>query len=101
MEIFSKVLVENHELADAERREQEGNGEAGGVNGEEQDAAGDSVAGGGKRENGGEDRANAGRPAEGEREAEEEAAPDAGLGGAAAEVNIAIEPEPSKGRKSR
>src|SRR5258708_28282000 len=92
MEIFSKVLVENHELADAERGEQERNGEAGGVDGEEQDAAGNGVAGGGERENGGENRADAGRPAEGEREAEEEAAPDARLGGAAAEVDITIQP---------
>src|SRR5258708_8827106 len=92
MEIFSKVLVENHELADAERGEQERNGEAGGVDGEEEEAAGNGVAGGGERENGGEDRADARRPAEGEREAQEEAAPDARLRGAAAEVDIAIQP---------
>src|ERR1700682_6731906 len=92
MEILSKVLVENHELADAERGEQEGNGQAGGINGEEQHPAGDGSAGGGESENGGEDRADAGRPTEGEREAEEEAAPDAGLGGTAAEVDVAIEP---------
>jgi len=54
VEILSKVLIENHELADAERGEQEGNSQAGGVNGEEQDAAGDGVAGGGESENGGE-----------------------------------------------
>src|SRR5258708_4533323 len=92
MEIFSKVLVENHELADAEGREQEGNSQAGGVDGEEQDAARNRVAGGGERENGGENWADAGRPAEGEREAQEEAAPDARLGGAAAKVNVAIQP---------
>jgi len=33
-----------------------------------------------------------GRPTEGERETEEEAAPDAGLGGTASEVDVAIEP---------
>ena len=92
MKIFSKVLVESHELADAEGGEQERNGQACGIDGEEQDAASDGVAGGGERQNGGEDGADAGRPAEGKSKAEEEAAPDAGLTDAAAEVNVAIEP---------
>src|SRR5260370_27917308 len=92
MEIFSKVLIENHKLADAERGEQERNGEACGVNGEEQDATGDGVTGGGERENGGENRADARRPAEGERETQEEDAPGARLSRAAAEVDIALQP---------
>src|SRR6267378_3244435 len=90
--IFSKILVKSHELADAEGREQKRNGEASGVDGEEKDAAADGVAGGGESKHGGEDGADAGRPAEGEREAEKEAAPDAGLRGFAVKVNVAIEP---------
>ena len=79
-------------MADAKGGEQEGDSQAGGINREEKDAAGDGVAGGGKSQNGGENGADAGRPAEGEREAQEEAAPDAGLRDAAAEVDVTIEP---------
>jgi len=79
-------------LADAKGGEQEGDSQAGGINREEKDAAGDGVAGGGESQNGGENGADAGRPAEGEREAQEEAAPDAGLRDAAAEVDVTIEP---------
>jgi len=64
----------------------------GGVNGEEQHAAGMVSLAAAKTRNGGEDRADAGVPTEGERETEEEAAPDAGLRGTAAEVDVAIEP---------
>src|SRR5712692_6579074 len=84
MEIFAKVLVESHELADAQSREQKRNGEARGIHREEKNAAGNRVAGGGERENGGEDGADARGPAESEREAEQKAAPNAGLRHAAA-----------------
>ena len=92
MKILSKVFVEDHELADAQCGEKERNRKAGGIDGEEQDAARDGVAASGKNEHGAEDRADARRPAESEGEAEEEAAPDAGLRGLGAEVDVAIEP---------
>jgi len=92
VKIFAKVFVEDHELANAEGREKKGNGQAGRVNGEEQDATRNGVTGGSESENGGENRADAGRPTEGKREAQEESAPDAGLRGFGAEVHIAIEP---------
>ena len=39
MEILPKILVENHEPADAKRGEQKRNREAGGIDGEEQHTA--------------------------------------------------------------
>src|SRR5712692_3723239 len=92
VEIFAKVLVENHELADAQSRKQKRNGQAGGIHGEQKNATGDGVAGGGESENGGQDGTDAGCPAESKREAEQKAAPNARLRGAAAQMHIAIEP---------
>ena len=92
VQIFSKVFIERHEFADAQSREKKRDGQAGGVDGEEENAALNFVARGGDREHGREDGANAGSPAEGEGEAKQEAAPRGGLCGRTAEVHVAVEP---------
>src|SRR3989442_6082187 len=92
MEILPKILVENHEPADAKRGEQKRNREAGGIDGEEQHTACYGVAASGEKKHSTEDRADARSPAESEGEAEEEAAPDTGLRGFATEVDVTIEP---------
>src|SRR5437588_4491327 len=92
MKIFSKVLVENHELADAQSGKQKGNGEPGGVDGEQQNAASDGLAVCRKNEHGTKDRADTRSPAESECEAEEEAAPYARLRSFGAKMDVAIEP---------
>ena len=92
MEILAKVLVEDHELADAESREQERNGQSSGIDGKEQDAARNGVAASGKYEHCAENRADTRSPTKSECEPEQETAPDSGLRRFGAKVNVAIEP---------
>jgi len=97
VEMFSEALVETQKLANAESGEQKRHGEPGGIDSEEQHAAGDGVAGSGEGQDGCEDRADARRPAESECEAEKEAAPSAGLRAGAAEMHVAVEPAGERG----
>src|SRR5271169_3381305 len=92
VKILSEALIELQELPDSERSQQKRNGQARGINGQKQDAAGDGVAGGGESQHGGENRPDARGPPEGKRKAEKKAAPDARLRAGAAQVNVAIEP---------
>src|SRR5882757_8695507 len=92
MQIFPEIFVETEELAEEDGGEKKRNGESGGVDGQEKNAAGNGFAGGGESENGGEYRADAGRPSKGEGKAEEKTAEDAGLGVLAAEMDVAVEP---------
>jgi hypothetical protein len=97
MKIFAEIFVEGHELTDAESGEKKGNGEASGIYGEEKHAAADFIAGSSDSKNRGEDRADAGRPAKGKREAEEESAERARFGDRTLEANVAIEPTRQRG----
>src|SRR4029077_19230263 len=90
--MLSKALIEAQEAADAEGGEEKRHGEPRGVDGQEENAAGNGLAGGGQGEHGGEDRADAGSPSEGESETEKEAAPHAGLRAGGAQADVAIEP---------
>ena len=92
VKMFSEALVKAQELADAERGEQKRNGQASGVHGEKENAAGDGVAGGGERQHGRENWSDARSPPEGKGKAEEKTAPDARLRAAGAETNVAVEP---------
>ena len=92
VKIFSEIFVERHELADAESGEQERDGQAGGVDGEQENSAANIVAGGSESEHGGEDGANAGSPAEGKCKPQHESAPRTRLRDRAAEMNVAVEP---------
>src|SRR5579864_7545675 len=92
MQILPKVFVKNHELADAQGREQKGNGQPCRIHRQQKNASGNRVASGRKRQNGGENGSDAGGPAEGEGESKQETAPDPWLGDAAAKVHVAIEP---------
>src|SRR6266403_319093 len=66
VKIFSKVFIARDEFAEEQSREKKRDGEAGGVDGEEENAALNFVARGGDGEYGREDGANAGSPAESE-----------------------------------
>src|SRR5260370_35477522 len=90
--MVSEALVEAEELANAQSGEQKGNGEARGVDREEQNAAGDGVTGCRKRQHGREDGADARRPSEGKGKTEEKPAPNPGLLAAGAQANVAVEP---------
>src|SRR5260221_1758903 len=90
--MLSEALVEAEELANAQSGEQKGNGEARGVDREEQNAAGDGVTGCRKGEHGREDGADARRPSEGKGKTEEKPAPNPGLLAAGAQANVAVEP---------
>src|SRR5258708_8064008 len=90
--MLSEALVETEELANAQSGEQKGNGEARGVDREEQNAAGDGVTGCRKRQHGREDGADARRPSEGKGKTEEKPAPNPGLLAAGAQANVAVEP---------
>src|SRR5258707_8644108 len=90
--MLSEALVEAEELANAQSGEQKGNGEARGVDREEQNAAGDGVTGCRKRQHGREDGADARRPSEGKGKTEEKPAPNPGLLAAGAQANVAVEP---------
>src|SRR5215472_7877828 len=92
MEILSKILVKRHELADSQSRKQKRNRQPGRIHGEKQHPARDGRAVRGKNENGTKDGADARGPAESEGEAQQKAAPDAGLRGLGAQVDVAIEP---------
>src|ERR1700730_15511008 len=92
VEIFSKVFVKRHEPADPDSGEQEGDGQARRIDGQEQDAPGDGVAGCRGGQDRGEDRADARRPAKSESKTEQEAAPRARLPDGAAKMDVAIEP---------
>src|SRR5215469_10246431 len=92
MEILSKILVKRHELADSQSRKQERNRQPSRIHGEKQHPAHDGLAVRGKNENGTQDGADARGPTESEGEAQQKAAPDAGLRGLGAQVDIAIEP---------
>src|SRR5579859_314813 len=92
VEILSEALIESEKLSDAQRRQQEGDSQPGGVDGERQNPAGDGVAGRGEGKHGSENWPDAGRPAKSKSEAEEETAKDTGLRGGTAKMNIAIEP---------
>jgi len=92
VQVFPEIFVEAQEGAEADSSEEEWNGESGGIDREEKNAAGDGFAGGGECENGGEDGADTGRPAKGESEAEKKAAEDAGLGVLVAEMDVTIKP---------
>src|SRR4029077_6315930 len=97
VQIFSETFIEGHELADSERGKEKRNGQPSGVHREQKNAAADGCAGGSETENRGENGANAGSPAKGERETEKETAPNAWLRDVAAEVNIAVEPAGQRG----
>src|SRR5258707_13280207 len=90
--MLSEALVEAEELANAQSGEQKGNGEARGVDREEQNAAGDGVTGCRKGQHGREDGADARRPSEGKGKTEEKPAPNPGLLAAGAQANVAVEP---------
>src|SRR5260370_9780019 len=92
VEILPKILVEDHEPADAEGSEQKRNRQAGRINGQEQHTPCNRVAAGGKKEHRTKDGTNTRSPAESKGEAKKEAAPDAGLCGFAAEVHVPIKP---------
>ena len=92
MQVFPEIFVEAEERTKADGGEEKWDGESGGIDGEEKDAARNGFAGGSKGEDGGEDRADARSPSEGECKAEKKAAEDAGLGVLAAEMDVAIEP---------
>ena len=92
VQVLPKILIETEEARETEGGEEKRNGKSGGIDGKEKDTASDSVACCSEEEDGGEDRTDARRPAEGKSKAEKEAAPDAGLTDAAAEVDVAVEP---------
>src|SRR5258708_1565513 len=92
VKMLSEALVEAQELANAECGEQKGHGEAGGVHGEKENAAGDGVAGCCERKHRRENGPDARRPTKSEGEAEEEPAPDPGLRAVGAQANVAVEP---------
>src|SRR5260370_33138130 len=96
--MLSEALVETEELTNAQSGEQKGNGEARGVDREEQNAAGDGVTGCRKGEHGREDGADARRPSEGKGKPEEKPAPNPGLLAAGAQANAAVEPAGQGGR---
>ena len=76
-ELLAQMARSAHERADRGRGEDEGQAEPEAVDGEQRRAAGDGVPAAGDGENGGQDRADAGRPAEREGEAHRIGAPDA------------------------
>src|SRR5215472_1338095 len=92
VEILSKILVKRHELADSKSRKQKRNCQPGRINGKKKDPAGNGLAIGGKNKNGAQDGADARSPTEREGEPQKEAAPDPGLAGLGAQVDVAIEP---------
>src|SRR5215472_15879397 len=92
MEILAKILVKRHELADSQSGKQKRNRQPGRIHGEKQHPARDGRAVRGKNENGTKDRVDARGPSESEGEAQQKAAPDAGLGGLGVQVDVAIEP---------
>src|SRR5208337_3992754 len=88
----AEILVETHELAEKKRGQQKGHGESRRINGQEQHAARDRVAGSGEHEHGGKDRTDAGRPAKGKSEAKKEATQDAGLRIGVVKAHVLIQP---------
>src|SRR5208283_4912922 len=92
--MLAEILVKTHELAEKERGQQKRHGEPRGIDGQKEHAARDGVAGRGQYEHCGKDRADAGRPAEGE--AEKEAAKDAGLRISVANAHVLIQPASQK-----
>src|SRR5579864_1864267 len=92
VQMFSEALVKTQELPDPQRGQKERNGQPRGVHREEQNAARDGITGGGQRQHGGQNRSDARGPAKGERKAQQEAAPDAGLRAAGAQTDVAVEP---------
>src|ERR1700676_614298 len=90
--MLSEALIEPQELADAERSKQKRNCKTRGVHRKKQNTARNRIAGGGQREHGRENRPDARRPAERERETKEEPAPDAGLRAAGVQAHVAVEP---------
>jgi len=92
VQVLPEALVKLQETAHFESGDHEGHAEASGIDGEEKDAAGDGAAGSSKSENAVKDRAEAGRPAEREREAEKEGTPQAGPGDRGTQMHIAIQP---------
>src|SRR5215472_3236231 len=92
MEILAKILVKRHELADSQSGKQKRNRQPGRIHGEKQHPARDGRAVRGKNENGAKDRADARGPSESEGEAQQKAAPDAGLGGLGAQMDVSVEP---------
>src|SRR6266581_8909091 len=98
-----ETLVKTQEPVDSDRRQQEGNREAGRINSEKKDAARNRFRVCRERKDGGENRADARRPPEGKRETQQEAAGYSGEGPAGfclffrlsaevVEADIAIEP---------
>src|SRR4029077_6506191 len=66
---------------------------------EKENPAGNGVAGGGERQHGSENRADAGSPTKGKGKAGEKAAPDAGLRAGGVEAHVAVEPTRHGGAK--
>src|SRR5579863_1911811 len=71
MKVSAKLLVKLHEPADADRREQEGDGKAGGIQSQEDDAFHDLFPRRRDRQDRRKYRSNARRPAKGKREPEQ------------------------------
>src|SRR5579871_2549070 len=92
VEILSEALVELHELADAQRGQQEGNGKTSRIHRQQQHAARDRVACGSERQHRGQNRTDARRPSERKREAKKKSTQDARLFASAAQMHIAVEP---------
>ena len=88
----TKLLIKAQEAADAERRDEKRDRETGGIDRQQKNSLPDRVARGRDREHAGENRADAGRPAEGEGETHQEAARGSGLSAEILETNVAIEP---------
>src|SRR5712671_445687 len=74
MQMAPETLVKTKEPVDSDRRQQKRNREAGRINSEKKNAAGNRFRIGGERQDGRENRADAWRPSEGECEAQQEAA---------------------------
>src|SRR5579864_3193002 len=93
MKVSAKLLVKLHEAADADRREQEGDRKAGGIQSQEDDAFHDLFPRRRDRQDSCENRSDARCPAKGKRESEQESAYHPGLISAdVAQVNVAIQP---------
>src|ERR1700674_2746304 len=110
MQVAAETLVKTQKAVNREGSQQEGNGETRGVNGEQENATRNCLGIGGEHQDGGEDRADARRPAEREREAEQEPAGHTGkrptglgltlgLSTEVTEADIAIEPARHRGAR--
>src|SRR5580704_17130326 len=90
--MLAEILVEAQKLVEQNGGQQEWHGEAGGIDGEQQNTTLYCLACRGEDEDGGKDGADAGSPAEGEGESEENAAEDSGFAIFAVQADVLIQP---------